>query len=247
MEDDGDDDRGTSPAVWAAGAVALLILAAAGFLVFRLLSGPGTTPVADVTVPNFVGKTLAEAQALAAQNGITVTDRCVCRSERPAAGHRPGPGAGGRRHGGSGRRRGADAGRRTGDGRRSRPPRQDRDRGVQSARRRPDSRSATKTEAFDPVVPAGQIIHQSPAAGVARQQADADRLRPVEGPGAEPQPQPQPVADTLADSDPGPHPDPDPSADADSAAGQRDRRRLPCSPSARPRPTSLAMASRSEP
>jgi serine/threonine-protein kinase len=68
-----DDPGGTSPAVWVAGIVAILILAAVGFLVFRLLSGPSTTPVAQVTVPNFVNRTLNDAQQLAASAGVTLT------------------------------------------------------------------------------------------------------------------------------------------------------------------------------
>jgi len=70
---DDDEPSGTSPAVWAAGIVALLILAAVAFLVFRLLSSPGAAPVAQVTVPNFVNLSLTQAQALATQNGLTVS------------------------------------------------------------------------------------------------------------------------------------------------------------------------------
>jgi beta-lactam-binding protein with PASTA domain/tRNA A-37 threonylcarbamoyl transferase component Bud32 len=71
IDEDEPDDR-TSPAVWAAGIVALLILAAAAFLVFRLLSG-GTPPVAQtVTVPDFVGKLFTDAQTIATETGLTV-------------------------------------------------------------------------------------------------------------------------------------------------------------------------------
>jgi len=41
--DEDDEPSGTSPAVWAAGIAALLILAAVAFIVFRLLSSPGTS------------------------------------------------------------------------------------------------------------------------------------------------------------------------------------------------------------
>jgi serine/threonine-protein kinase len=67
-----DQPSGTSPAVWAAAIVALLILAAVGFLVFRLMSGGSAAPAAQVTVPNFVNKSLVDAQTLAAQAGVTV-------------------------------------------------------------------------------------------------------------------------------------------------------------------------------
>jgi eukaryotic-like serine/threonine-protein kinase len=70
-EEEDEQPEGTSPAVWIAGIVALLILVAVGFLVFRLLSGPSATPpVGQVTVPTFVNLALADAQALATRSGV---------------------------------------------------------------------------------------------------------------------------------------------------------------------------------
>ena len=70
---DDEEEGGTSPMLWVAGLVAILILALAGFLVFRLLSGGGETPGArTVVVPNFVGMTFTAAQELAKQRGIDV-------------------------------------------------------------------------------------------------------------------------------------------------------------------------------
>ena len=50
-----DEDEGTSPLVWIAGVIAVLLLAAIAFLIFQLASGGRTPAVDQVTVPNFVG------------------------------------------------------------------------------------------------------------------------------------------------------------------------------------------------
>src|SRR5262249_1624404 len=68
----GDDGGSSSRNTWIAGLIALLILAAVAFLVYRLLSGPTQTPAVQVTVPSFVGMTIPEAKALATQTGIAI-------------------------------------------------------------------------------------------------------------------------------------------------------------------------------
>ncbi len=55
-----DPGSGPGASVWIAGIVAIALLAAIAFLVFQLLSGPGRTST-DVAVPDFVGRTLADA------------------------------------------------------------------------------------------------------------------------------------------------------------------------------------------
>jgi eukaryotic-like serine/threonine-protein kinase len=68
-----DDDRGgTSPWVWISALLALAILAVVGFLVFRLLAGPGTPAVEKVTLPSFINKTLDQARVDASRLGITL-------------------------------------------------------------------------------------------------------------------------------------------------------------------------------
>lgn len=71
---DVDDERdGPSPAVWIAGALALLLLAAVAFLVVQMLGGSATpAPSTQVTVPNFVGRTLEVATIEADGLGITL-------------------------------------------------------------------------------------------------------------------------------------------------------------------------------
>jgi beta-lactam-binding protein with PASTA domain len=171
--------------------VALLILAAVAFLVFRLLSGPGTTPVAQVTVPNFVGQSLTQAQAVALQNGLVLdstatapapsgTDPSDVLAQDPAAGTKI-------------------------------------DRGGTvkltiavgpATVAVPDLRNKTetdafnllaaarlqlgaKTEAFDPTVPAGSVISQSPPAGVLVNEGTAVAYVLSKGP--EPSPSPSPT------------------------------------------------------
>ena len=164
IEDD-PDDRGTSPAVWAAGIIAFLILVAVGFLVFRLLSAPGTTPTAQVTVPNFVGKDLAAAQALATQNGITVNAASFIPASGVVANSvvSQDPAAGTKIDKGGTVTLTIAAGAETV--------------AVPELRGKTETDAfnllaaagltiGTRTEVFDPIVPAGQVVHQSPAAGV---------------------------------------------------------------------------------
>jgi beta-lactam-binding protein with PASTA domain/tRNA A-37 threonylcarbamoyl transferase component Bud32 len=66
-----EEPRGTSPWVWISALLALAILAVVGFLVFRLLSGPGKPAVEQVTVPTLVGKPFDQAKVLAEGVGLT--------------------------------------------------------------------------------------------------------------------------------------------------------------------------------
>ena len=68
-----EEPEGNNALTWVAGAIAIVILALAGFLIFNLLSGGGTPPASErVTVPNFVGLTVQAAGNLADENGLTV-------------------------------------------------------------------------------------------------------------------------------------------------------------------------------
>jgi eukaryotic-like serine/threonine-protein kinase len=68
-----EEPRGTSPWVWISALLALAILAVVGFLVFRLVSGPGKPAIETVTVPSFVNMTFDQAKAEASKRGIVVT------------------------------------------------------------------------------------------------------------------------------------------------------------------------------
>ncbi len=207
IDDDELEERGTSPAVWAAGLIALVILLAAGFLVFRLLSSPGTTPAVQVAVPNFVGKDLAAAQALATQTGVTVNPAAFVQasgavvnsvvSQDPVAGTKIDKGgtvsltiAAGAETVAVPELRGktetdafnllAAAGLQIG----------------------------VRTEVFDPVIAAGLIVRQSPVAGVV-----ANKGTPIDydlSKGPEPSPSPSPTPSPTPTPTPSPTPTPTP-------------------------------------
>ena len=78
------DEGGSGPWAWIAGLLGLGILAAVGFLAFKLLTG-GTAPTAEqVVVPNFVGQTLEQARPLADAKGLVlVATKFVKSSTQP--------------------------------------------------------------------------------------------------------------------------------------------------------------------
>jgi len=79
------EDGGTSPWVWVAGVLGLLILAIAGFLLFRLASagsGPAATPgPGNVTLPSFVNQAYLDANTAADQLGVTLKPNYVKRND----------------------------------------------------------------------------------------------------------------------------------------------------------------------
>ncbi len=85
--DDGQDGGGTSPWVWIAGVLALVVFALVGFLLFRILTaggGSAATPGAStVAVPSFIDKTLDDAQQTATDAGLKLNVSYVPRSDKP--------------------------------------------------------------------------------------------------------------------------------------------------------------------
>jgi serine/threonine-protein kinase len=213
IEED-DEPGGTSPAVWAAGIVALLILAAAGFLVFRLLSSPGTTPAAQVTVPNFVGKSLADAQTLAAQTGIAVSPTAVRASGiTPDTVTAQDPKEGAKIDRGGTVALTVAAGPKTV--------------AVPDLRGRPETEAlnllaaaglqiGARTEAFDPATPAGSVISTVPSAGVLVNEGTpiayvlSKGPEPSASPSAPPSPSPTPSPTPAPTPSPTPAPTPTP-------------------------------------
>ncbi len=202
---DDEGPSGTSPAVWAAGIVALLILVAVGFLVFRLLSAPGTAPAAQVTVPNFVNRTLAEAQVLATQNGIILSPAATpgpsgiaantVLSQNPSAGTKIDKG-------GTVNVTVAAAAQTV---------------AVPDLHGQPEAAAITqlvsdgltpgaKTDAFDPIVPAGAVISSNPSAGVLVYQGTP--ISYVLSKGPEPSASPSPTPTPTPTPTPAPTPTP---------------------------------------
>ncbi len=82
-EDEEEPGRFGGPWLWVSALLAILVLALAGFFVFRLLSSPSTPPATQVTVPNLVGQTFAQAQAQAQAIGLTVVESAFESSDKP--------------------------------------------------------------------------------------------------------------------------------------------------------------------
>jgi len=207
--DEDEEREGASPMVWVAGLVAIAILAIAGFLVFQLLSGGGAPPDdGPVVVPNFVGRTFAEAEDLAAESGLTVLQAAtevdpanegkVLRQE-PVAGVSIAAGGEVRLTVAVG----------------------------EATVAVPDLRNKTPQEAFqllataglqlgsvtqeaDPVVPLGLIVRQEPAAGIVVNQGTAVNYVVSTGPSPSPSPSPTPTPEPTPTPPPPPTPTPPP-------------------------------------
>jgi beta-lactam-binding protein with PASTA domain len=210
--DTDDEDRGTPMGVWAAGIAALAILAIAGFLVFRLLSGPGGTigpSPSQVAVPNFVGLTFLEAQALANQSGLTVapTASPAPSGVAPNTVIAQDPPAGGSIAPGGTVKLTVAAGPETV--------------AVPDLRNKTETDAfnllaaaglqiGTKTEAFDPVVPAGQVVTQNPPAGVVVNKGTPIDYTLSQGPQPSASPSPSPTSTPTPTPTPTPAPTPTP-------------------------------------
>jgi len=212
--DDEPEDRGTSAAVWAAGLIALLVLLAVGFLVFRLLSAPGTTTtVTQVTVPSFIGKTLPDAQALAAQTGLAVNSA----SSVPASGANLNTVVGQDPPAGTKIDKGGTVNLTiaTGPGTVAVPDiRGQTEQEAFNLLAAAGLQIGTKTVAFDPVIPADKIISQSPGPGlVANKGTPVDYVlsqgpQPSPSPSATPPPTPRPTPAPTPPPTPVPTPAP---------------------------------------
>jgi len=80
-----EEPRGTSPWIWLAGLLGLVILVVVGFLFFRILTadGPATTPgPGTVTLPSFIDQSFDSASATAQQLGVVLEPTYVKRNDR---------------------------------------------------------------------------------------------------------------------------------------------------------------------
>ncbi len=77
---------GSGPWGWVAGLLGLGLLVVIGFIVFRLMSGGPAPTGSQVVVPNYVGQTLEQAQALATTQGLVVSPTKFVTSSDQAEG-----------------------------------------------------------------------------------------------------------------------------------------------------------------
>jgi serine/threonine-protein kinase len=202
---DDDEPERTSPAVWIAGFVALLILAAAAFLIFRLLSGGSPTPVGQVTVPDFTNKLFTDAQATATTLGIEVVqDKTevnpskavgIVTAQDPAAGTKID--------------RGGQVKLTVVIGADTVPVPDLRGKTVAQAVGllvTAGLTPGTQTDAFDPIVAAGLIVSQQPSPGLVANKGTAVDYVVSKGP--EPSPSPSPTPTPTLPPTPPPTPPP---------------------------------------
>ena len=202
-----EEENKTSPVVWIAGIAAILLLAAIGFIVFQMLSGPSTPATQQVAVPDFVGKLLAQATQEAESVGLKldVTDQTSDQPVGTILAQIPGPDTM------------VDSGSTV---------RVTVASGVEQVPM-PDLRNKTealavqeivtaglapgaKTEAFDPTVPAGLVASQNPAPGVVVAKGSAVDYVISKGPEPTPSPTPSPTPAPTPAPTPTPTPAPTP-------------------------------------
>jgi len=206
--DDEEEAEGASPIVWVAGIAAIALLAAIGFIVFQLLSGPGQpTAPEQVGVPEFVGKLLADATEEADAVGLKleVTEQpneqpvgTIIAQDLPA-GTLVEVGSTVRVAVASGLEQVA----------------------MPDLRNKTEAQAVSeivtaglkpgiKTEAFDPVVPVGLIVTQIPAPGVVVAKGSAVDYVISKGPDPTPSPTPSPTPTPAPTPTPTPAPTPTP-------------------------------------
>ena len=245
---DDDSGGGTSPWIWVAALLGLLILVLVGFVAFQFLDRGGSTPIVErIEVPNLVGLSFEQAEAEAARQGFEVTRDVFEPSDEPEGTVlSQDPAAGAEIPKGGRVRLTIAAGRDVV--------------AVPDLRLRPETQAiqlilqaglqvGDRTDAFDPVVPIGSVISQDPRAGLEVPRDEVVNYvvssgpEPTESPSPSPTPvavavavtvaEPEPIAvavpgtdpgadalaDTRADADPHTRADPDPRTDPAADAG----------------------------
>jgi serine/threonine-protein kinase len=217
VDSDADEDAGgAGPWAWAAGILGIVILVIVGFLIFQMLTGgsggptPSASPEASpVAVPTFVDLTYAEAEAAAAELGLIVTRAATeertdvepdtVLAQDPPAGEQVPPGteikltvAVGKVAVSTpnivGMPENAALETIVGEG----------------------LRVGTRTEAFDPAVPAGAVVSQNPQAGIFVNPETAVDYVVSMGPEPTPSPTPSPSPTPTPSPTPSPTPKPTP-------------------------------------
>ena len=260
---DEDQQSGTSPLVWVAGILAIVLLAAIAFLVFQLASGGGKAPVGQVSVPTLVGLDSTTAAQKATALGLTLAPTSQVLASGQVAGtvlaQDPAPGTL------------VDKGSAvkitvaTAPGTVPVPDLKNMDESTAvQAIVTAGLKVGVRSEDYDPLVPLGLVARQTPTAGILVTQGTPIDYVISKGPLPTPSPTPSPTpttdpnahadtdsdahahsdadadADAQADPDPDAQADPDPDAGSDARpdlrrAGRRSRSAAGDSKSAPPR------------
>ena len=196
-----EEPRGTSPWVWISALLALAILAVVGFLVFRLLSGPGKAPIEQVTVPTLVGKTFDQAKVAAEGAGLIAQITSIySTSTQPAntvLAQDPKAGASVAK---GGRVNLTTAG---GPQQVQVPSLINRTEGdALNLLAQAQLKAGKRVDAFDPTIPSGNVIDQNPSAGQPVTAGSAVAYTVSKGP--EPTPTPSPTAKPTPTPTPAP-------------------------------------------
>ena len=206
VEDD-EIEEGTSPVVWLAGLGAILLLAAIAYLVFQMLSGPTAPPPSQVAVPDLVGKLLAAATQEADGLGLKL-EAVDSPSDQPVgtilAQDPPKD---------TMVARGSTIQVTVAAGLEQVPMPDLRNKSEAQAVQEivtAGLRPGVKTEAFDPVVPVGLVVTQSPAPGVVVAKGTAVDYTISKGPEPTPSPTPSPTPTPEPTPTPTPVPTPKP-------------------------------------
>lgn len=204
--------RGGGVWVWIAGLLGLVILAVAGFLVFRLVGGDGgtgTPPPQQVAVPSFVGQTYEAARSAADEVGLVLDPTFVKSNDQPeGAVTDQDPAAGTQVDRGSAVKVTVATGR--------------------DIVRVPDLRGRTesdainaivteglavglRSDAFDPLIPLGSVVSQEPRSGLEVASGTPIDYVVSKGPETSPSPSPSPSPEPTPIPTPEPTPVPSPS------------------------------------
>ena len=191
--DDADDEEqrsGGGPWLWVSALLAIGVLALAGFLVSRLLGGPEGSPSPQVQVPNLIGMSFEDARQAASELGLTVAQVGFEESSVSVGSvTRQDPAEGTLVDQGSEVKLTIAIGPETTI--------------VPDLRLKPESDAlnliaqaglsiGTRTEEFDPIVPAGAIVGHTPGAGQSVARGTAVNYIVSKGPEPTPTPAPTP-------------------------------------------------------
>ena len=202
-----DEPRRTGPWPWIAGLLALIVLAAAGFLGYRVLTGgAGASPApGQVSVPSFVGRMYADAQTTAKGLGIEFIQKAFVKSSDQPEGTVTDQDVAA----GTNVDKGSSVGLTVVSGKAlvatpdlRNQPEQEAIRLIVAANLEP----GTRDEAADPVVPKGSVIRQDPRAALEVPTGTQVDYTVSTGPEATPTPSPSPTPTPTPSPEPTPTP-----------------------------------------